>query len=82
MPGQLFRPKGVAVWDNRVFVTDSYLGSVQVFDLNGDFLGALTDAAGAAMKFTTPTGIAVDANRKRLYVVELKANQVCRVDLE
>lgn len=80
--GQLFRPKGVAVDGNRVFVTDSYLGSVQVFDLNGTFLGPLTEATGKPMKFTTPTGIAIDAPRRRLYIVELKANQVCRVDLE
>lgn len=81
-PGQLFRPKGAACHENRVFVTDSYLGRVQVFDLTGRFLGTLADATGAAMKFTTPTGVAVDAERRRLYVVELKANQVCRVDLE
>ena len=81
-PGKLFRPKGVAIDGNRVFVTDSYLGNVQVFDLFGTFLGPLTDAAGVAMKFTTPTGVAIDPKRHRLYVVELKANQVCRVDLE
>lgn len=80
--GQLFRPKGVAIDGNRVFVTDSYLGNVQVFDLNGAFLGPLTDPAGTPLKFTTPTGIAIDTKRRRLYVVELKANQVCRVDLE
>lgn len=81
-PGQLFRPKGVAVDGNRVFVTDSYLGSVQIFDLSGTFLGPLTDASGTPMKFITPTGIAIDSSRRRLYVVELKANQVCRVELE
>ncbi len=81
-PGQLFRPKGVAVWGNRVLVTDSYLGSIQAFNLDGCFLGVLTDAAGAPMKFTTPTGIAIDAGHRRLYVVELKANQICRMDLE
>jgi len=80
--GQLFRPKGVAVDGNDVFVTDSYLGSVQVFDLSGTFLGPLTDAAGIPMKFTTPMGVAIDSKRRRLYVVELKANRVCRVDLE
>jgi DNA-binding beta-propeller fold protein YncE len=82
MPGQLFRPKGVVVWGNRVLVTDSYLGSIQAFDLDGSLLGVLTDAAGAPMKFTTPTGIAIDAGRRRLYVIELKANQICRMDLE
>jgi len=81
-PGQLFRPKGVAACGERVYVTDSYLGHVQVFTLDGRFLGVLADDAGKPMSFTTPTGIAIDTQRKRLYVVELKANRVCRVDLE
>jgi DNA-binding beta-propeller fold protein YncE len=80
--GQLFRPKGIAVYEEKVFVTDSYLGSVQVFNTRGGFLGVLADAADAPMKFTTPTGITIDKKHKRLYVVELKANRISRVDLE
>lgn len=81
-PGQLFRPKGVTICRDQVFVTDSYLGRVQVFDLKGNFLGALADHEGAPVKLTTPTGITMDAKRRRLYVVELKADRVCRMDLE
>jgi DNA-binding beta-propeller fold protein YncE len=81
-PGQLFRPKGVTICQDQVFVTDSYLGRVQVFDLKGDFRGALADYEGTPIKLTTPTGITVDVKRKRLYVVELKADRVCRMDLE
>ena len=81
-PGQLFRPKGVAVFGDRVFVTDSYLGRVQVFHLRGSFLGMLADSTGAPIQLTTPTGIAIDAKRNRLYVVELKANRLCRMDME
>jgi len=81
-PGQLFRPKGVTICQDQVFVTDSYLGRVQVFDLKGNFLGALADYEGAPIKLATPTGITMDVNRKRLYVVELKADRVCRMDLE
>jgi DNA-binding beta-propeller fold protein YncE len=81
-PGQLFRPKGVAAQGQRVYVTDSYLGHVQVFTLDGTFLGVLTDATGKPMSFITPTGITSDTQRQRLYVVELKAHRVCRVDLE
>ena len=80
-PGQLFRPKGVALWRDRAFVTDSYLGNVQVFDLSGRFLGALADPAGTKMDFASPTGIAVDTSRNYLYVVELKAHRVRRLDL-
>lgn len=81
-PGQLFRPKGVVIFEDRVFVTDSYLGRVQVFNTAGDFLGMLTDSKGTPVKLTTPTGITIDAKRRRLYVVELKANRVCWMDLE
>lgn len=81
-PGQLFRPKGVAVFEDRVFVTDSYLGRVQIFDMRGNFLGVLADSNGSPVQLTTPTGITVDPKRKRLYVVELKADRVCRLDLE
>ena len=40
-----------------------------------------TDSEGR-FAFTTPTGLAVDAKRKRLYVVELKANRVRWLDFE
>ena len=81
-PGQLFRPKGIVTFEDRVFVTDSYLGRVQVFNMTGDFVGMLTDSEGGSIQFTTPTGITVDAERRRLYVVELKADRVCWMDLE
>ncbi|KPK37566.1 MAG: hypothetical protein AMJ65_14265 [Phycisphaerae bacterium SG8_4] len=81
-PGQLFRPKGVVTFEDRVFVTDSYLGRVQIFDMRGNFLGVLSDSGGVPVQLAAPTGIAVDAKRQRLYVVELKANRVCRMDLE
>jgi len=81
-PGQLFRPKGIVTFEDQVFVTDSYLGRVQVFNLAGDFLGMLADSEGAPIQLTTPTGITIDAKRRRLYVAELKADRVCWMDLE
>ena len=80
--GQLFRPKGVVSLKGTIFVTDSYLGRVQMFDIRGQFLGLLCDPQGQPLTLTTPTGIAADAQRRRLYVVELKADRVCRLDLE
>lgn len=81
-PGQLFRPKGVAVMKDSVFVSDSYLGRVQVFGLDGGFRGILADSEGTPLGFTTPTGIAADPKHRRLYVVELKANRVSVLGLE
>jgi len=54
----------------------------KLFDMGGDFLGMLTDSEGAPVQLTTPTGITIDAKRRRLYVVELKADRVCWMDLE
>ena len=56
----------------RVYVTDSYLGRIQMFDMRGEFLGMLSDATGLPISLTTPTGIAADITNKRLSVVELK----------
>jgi DNA-binding beta-propeller fold protein YncE len=80
--GQLFRPKGVAIYNNKVFVSDSYLGRIEVFNVQGNFISVLADADGMPIKFITPTGVTIDAKNKCLYVVELKANRVCRLDLE
>jgi DNA-binding beta-propeller fold protein YncE len=75
--GQLFRPKGVCVDSgNRVFVSDSYLGAIQVFNRYGSFLSVLGDEYGKIIKWRSPVGIAIDY-RQRLYVVDMIANRVC-----
>lgn len=75
--GQFYRPKGIAIDEqSRVYVSDSYLGVVQVFESTGRFLDVLTDAqSGQVKKFTTPMGLGVDSQR-RLYVVEMTLNRV------
>lgn len=45
--GQLYRPKGVAIYKNKyLIVFDGYPGVLQIFDMNGNFVGALDDASG------------------------------------
>ena len=74
-PGQVFRPKGVAVDKNgRVFITDSFMGCIQAFTDLGGFLGVVC-AGGTKRNFTTPVGMAFDADN-RLMVVEMRANRV------
>jgi DNA-binding beta-propeller fold protein YncE len=74
-PGELFRPKGVAVDKaDRVFITDSFMGCIQVFTDVGGFLGVVC-ANGTKRNFTTPVGIAFDAEN-RLHVVEMRANAI------
>ena len=76
--GEFFRPKGVAV-DKRgkVYVSDSYMGVIQVFDTStGEFYAALGDPDdGKVKKFKTPTGLFIDHDN-RLFVVEMIANKV------
>ena len=75
--GEFFRPKGVAIdQNNRVYVSDSYLGVIQIFDSEGEFYAVVSDPAkGTVKKFKTPTGLFID-NNNRLYVVEMFANRV------
>ena len=75
--GEFFRPKGVAVdRNNRVYVSDSYMGVIQVFDSNGEFFAVVGDPEkNSPKKFKTPMGLFID-NNNRLYVVEMLANRV------
>ena len=74
-PGELFRPKGVAVdKTDRVFITDSFMRCIQVFTDVGGFLGVVC-ADGIKRNFTTPVGLAFDAE-SRLFVVEMRANRI------
>jgi DNA-binding beta-propeller fold protein YncE len=76
LPGKLFRPKGVAVdKSNRVFISDSYMGYVQVFSDLGSFLGIVCEN-NKNRQFTTPVGMVIDDKNKRLYVVEMRGNNV------
>lgn len=75
--GQFFRPKGIAVdASNRIYVSDSYMGVIQVFGTWGEFYGVLGDGRQKAVqKFKTPVGLFIDRDN-RLYVVEMLAQKV------
>jgi len=80
-PGTFIRPKGVAVDSSsgRIFVSDSYLGVVQMFTSAGEFIGVLgTD--GVPARFEAPTGLAFAAGR--LYVCDMLAGKVLSYEME
>ncbi len=81
--GQFFRPKGVAVdRDDRMYVSDSYMGVIQVFNKYGEFTGVVGDADRKTIqKFKTPVGICID-DQNRLYVVEMLAQKVSVYGIE
>lgn len=74
LPGELFRPKGVAVDDQGiVYVSDSYMDVIQAFNEFGDFQYVLGDGSGIR-RFTSPASIVVDGDR--LYVVEMLLGRI------
>ncbi|WP_303902754.1 NHL repeat-containing protein [Thiohalomonas denitrificans] len=74
-PGQLFRPKGVAVDENgRAYVSDSYMDLVQVYG-SGYKFDHVIGKSGTIQQFTAPTGLAIDS-ANRLYVCEMLAHRV------
>lgn len=81
LPGQLFRPKGVAL-DNmgNIYVSDSYFGMIQVFSSDTRFRYVLAEN-GKPYKFTSPAGITID-KQNRLYVCEMLKNKVSVFSLE
>jgi hypothetical protein len=62
--------------NDLVYVSDSYMGVIQVFAADGSFHSVIGDRAGNSVKkFNTPVGIFIDKNN-RLYVVEMFAEKV------
>ena len=75
LPGQFYRPKGVAVDSHGwIYVTDSYMDVVEVFNSKYEFTHVLA-SGDQKHKFFAPAGIAVDS-RDRLYVAEMLGNKV------
>ena len=75
LPGQLFRPKGVAV-DSKgyLYVSDSYMNIIQVFSDIGQFVHLLK-ISDMTRTMETPAGIAI-SNDQHLYVAEMLQNKI------
>ncbi|HEX7288973.1 MAG TPA: L-dopachrome tautomerase-related protein [Candidatus Angelobacter sp.] len=64
-------PVGVAIGGENVYLADSSLKKVSVYDRHGRFLRTFTDEA-----FARPTGLAFNEKLGRLYVADTAAHQV------
>jgi DNA-binding beta-propeller fold protein YncE len=73
--GEVFiSPIGVAVdAADNIYISDSYTGKILVFNRSGKFVTRLGPDEG---QFDRPTGIAVDKQHGRLYVVETRKGEV------
>lgn len=71
--GQLNVPMGIAITrEGKIYVADSKLKRVFAYDLKGTMLNAF----GKKGELESPTGIAIDEKRGRLYVVDTKKHCV------
>ena len=77
--GGLPSPVGVAALpDGRILVSDSRLGSVEAFDVDGRWLGSFA----ARGVLSRPAGIAVDAARGAVYVCDVLKHCVAVFDFQ
>jgi DNA-binding beta-propeller fold protein YncE len=69
-PGQMFRPKGVAVdSEDHLYIVDALSGLVQVFDRQGQLLYYFGKRGVGLGEFQLPSGVFIDRN-DRVYVVD------------
>lgn len=74
LPGEFFRPKGVALDMNKnIYISDGYMDVIEVFDEDG-FKYVLGTEKGEIRRFASPLGLFAEGGR--LYVAEMFTNKV------
>jgi|Deesub1362A_J573_1020465.scaffolds.fasta_scaffold00013_140 DNA-binding beta-propeller fold protein YncE/transglutaminase-like putative cysteine protease len=56
---RLKRPAGIALYEDRVYITDSALGKVFIFSKDGEYIDSFGSKGSKAKEFDTPHGIFV-----------------------
>lgn len=76
-------PQCVAVdAQDNIYVTDSDIGVIFVFESSGKFLRAIGSLKGGEGYFKRPTGIAVDSIAQQIYVTDTLRDQVFVLDMQ
>ena len=75
----LFGPKGVAVDGDRLLVTDTGNGAVEIFDLGGRHLATWGAAGDGPGQFREPVGIAADG-RGHVFVADTANGRIQKLD--
>src|SRR5208283_4260511 len=79
----MLAPQCVAVDDkDNIYVTDSEVGKIFVYDPNGKYQRAIGSLKGGEGYFKRPTGIAVDSAAQRIYVTDTLRNQIYMLDMQ
>lgn len=76
-------PQCVAVdAQDNIYVTDSDVGKIFVFEPSGKFVRAIGSLKGGEGYFKRPTGIAVDSAEQRIYVTDTLRDEVFVLDMQ
>lgn len=76
-------PQCVAVdAQDNIYVTDSEMGYIFVFDSHGSFRRTIGSLKGGEGYFKRPTGIAVDSQAQRIYVSDTLRDQIFVLDMD
>jgi DNA-binding beta-propeller fold protein YncE len=67
---------------DNIYVTDSEVGKIFVFNANGKYQRALGSLKGGEGFFKRPTGIAVDSSAQRIYISDTLRDKVYVLDFE
>jgi DNA-binding beta-propeller fold protein YncE len=75
-------PIGIAVdGDDNIYVADSQLGKVLVYDSNGKYRRTIGEVAKGEGFYKRPTGIAIDRQSKRVFITDTLRDRVYITDL-
>jgi len=79
----MLTPQCVAVdAQDNIYVTDSQVGKIFVFDENGKYKRAIGSLKGGEAYFKRPTGIAVSSAAQRIYVTDTLRNKIFMMDMQ
>jgi len=70
-------PVDIAITSDKIFVTDSTLNKISIFDLNGNFLRIINDSVGGFP--ITPHGIVFD-DQNNFYISDYQNNRIIQYD--
>lgn len=80
-PGEFQRPSDIVWHDGKIYVADAMNNRIQVFSDEGEFLEILgTKTGGISLLY--PYDIALDQQKKELYIVEYGAGRVTKTTLD
>lgn len=79
--GEFQRPAGMIWHDGKIYVADAINNRIQIFSDDGEFLEILGTKTGG-LPLYYPYDIALDENKKELYIVEYGAGRVTKTSLE